>query len=119
MEAYSTRKRNKTVPFAETWMDLETVIQSEVSQRKKSKYRMCVKLLQLCLTLCDPVDCCLPGSSVCEILQARNIEVSCHFLLQGIFPTQGSNPRLVCLLLWQSACLPLSHWEAPGGANIA
>ena len=115
MEAYSTVKRNKTVPFAETWMDLETVIQSEVSQRKKSKYRMCVKLLQLCLTLCDPVDCCLPGSSVCEILQARNIEVSCHFLLQGIFPTQGSNPRLLCLLHWQAGSLPV---VPPGKANI-
>ena len=32
--------------------------------------------------------------------------VSSHFLLQGIFPTQGSNP---CLLHWQANCLPLSH----------
>ena len=29
------------------------------------------KLLQLCLTLCDPMDCSPPGSSVCGILQAR------------------------------------------------
>ena len=29
-------KRNKTVPFAEMWMDLETVIQSEVSQKEKN-----------------------------------------------------------------------------------
>ena len=28
-------KRNKTMPFAEMWMDLETVIQSEVSQKEK------------------------------------------------------------------------------------
>ena len=35
---------------------------------------MCAKLLQLCLTLCDPVDCTLPGSSVCGILQARILE---------------------------------------------
>ena len=35
-----TRKRNKIVPFAETWMDLETVIQSEVSQKEKNKYRI-------------------------------------------------------------------------------
>ena len=34
MEYYSAIKRNKIVPFAETWMDLETVIQSEVCQRK-------------------------------------------------------------------------------------
>ena len=36
MEYYSAIKRNKTVSFAETWMDLETVIQSEVkSEREK------------------------------------------------------------------------------------
>ena len=33
-----------------------------------------------------------------------------HFLLQGIFPTQGSNPRL---LNWQVDSLPLSHLESP------
>ena len=35
MEYYSAIKRNEIVPFAETWMDLETVIQSEVSQKNK------------------------------------------------------------------------------------
>ena len=40
MEYYSAIKRNETVPFAETWMDLETVIQSEVSQREKNKYHI-------------------------------------------------------------------------------
>ena len=34
MEYYSAIKRNKTVPFAETWIDPETVIQSEVRKRK-------------------------------------------------------------------------------------
>ena len=32
---------------------------------------------------------------------SKNTGVGCHFLLQGIFPTQGSNPRL----------LPLQHWS--------
>ena len=32
------------------------------------------KSLQLCLTLCDPVNCSLPGSSVQEILQERILE---------------------------------------------
>ena len=32
-----------------------------------------------------------PGSSVHGILPARILEWGCHFLLQGIFPTQGSN----------------------------
>ena len=38
MEYYSAIRRNEIVPFAETWMDLETVIQSEVSQKEKNKY---------------------------------------------------------------------------------
>ena len=49
---------------------------------------------QLCLTLCDPVDCCLPGSSVHGTSPGRNNGVGCHVLLQGIIPTQGSNPGL-------------------------
>ena len=38
---------------------------------------------------------------------------SCCFLLQGIFPTQGSNVGLLPLLQWQTSSLPLSLWEAP------
>ena len=34
----------------------------------------CVKSLQFCHTLCDPVDCSLPGFSVCGILQAKILE---------------------------------------------
>ena len=40
MEYYSAIKRNKIGSFVETWMDLETVIQSEVSQKEKNKYRI-------------------------------------------------------------------------------
>ena len=40
MECYSAIKRNKIVSFAEMWMDLETDIQSEVSQKEKNKYRI-------------------------------------------------------------------------------
>ena len=38
MEYYSAIKRNKIGSFVETWMNLETVIQSEVSQKEKNKY---------------------------------------------------------------------------------
>ena len=38
--------------------------------------------------------CSPPGSPVHGISQARILELGCHFLLQGIFPTQGSNPYL-------------------------
>ena len=40
MEYYSAIKRNEIGPFVETWRDLETVIQSEVSQKEKNKYRI-------------------------------------------------------------------------------
>ena len=46
-------------------------------------------------TLCDPRDCSPPGSSVHGDSQGRNTGVGCHSLLQGIFPTQGSNPGLL------------------------
>ena len=39
----------------------------------------------------------------------KNTEVGCHFLLQGIFLLQGSNPHP---LHWQADSLPLSHREA-------
>ena len=54
-----------------------------------------VLVAQLCLTLCDPVDCSPPGSSAYGISQARVLRGSCHSLLQGIFPTQGSNLGLL------------------------
>ena len=40
MEYYSATKRNEIGSFVETWMNLETVIQSEVSQKEKNKYCM-------------------------------------------------------------------------------
>ena len=40
MEYYSAIKRNEIESFPETWIDLETVIQSEVSQKEKNKYRI-------------------------------------------------------------------------------
>ena len=45
-------------------------------------------------TLCDPMDCSPPGSSFHWNSPGKNTGVSCHALLQGIFPTQGSNPGL-------------------------
>ena len=45
MEYYSVIERNETGSFVEMWMDLETVIQSEVSQKEKNKY--CI-LMHIC-----------------------------------------------------------------------
>ena len=40
MEYYSAIKRNEIESFVVRWMDLESVLQSEVSQKEKNKYRM-------------------------------------------------------------------------------
>ena len=49
-----------------------------------------IQLLYTCPTLCDPMDSSLPGSSVHGILQEKNTGMGWHFLLLGIFLTQGS-----------------------------
>ena len=56
-----------------------------------------VKVLvpQLCPTLCHPMDCSLPGSSVHQILQARILEWVAISFSRGIFPGQGLNPSLL------------------------
>ena len=54
-----------------------------------------VKVAQSCPTLCDPMDYTVHG-----ILQARILEWIAFTLLQGIFPTQGSNQGLL-------------HWKDP------
>ena len=48
------------------------------------------------------MDCSSPEASI------QLTGVSCHLLLQGIFPTQEENPPLLCLLHWQAGSLPLN-----------
>ena len=57
-------------------------------------------------TLWDPMDYHPPGSSVHGILQARKLEWVA-MILQGIFPTQGLSPHVLCLQHWQAGSLPL------------
>ena len=62
-----------------------------------------------CPTLCNPMDCS-PSRLLCPWnFTGKNTRVGCHFLLQGIFSTQGQNP---CLLHWQADSLPLHHLES-------
>ena len=55
---------------------------------------MCALVAQSCPTLCNPMDCSPPGSSVHRDSPGKNTGVGCLALFQGIFPTQGSNPSL-------------------------
>ena len=69
---------------------------------------VCAKSLQLCTTLCDPMDCSLPGPSVHGDSTGKSTGVVCHLLLQGNLPDQGSNLHLLWLLHWQAGSLPLA-----------
>ena len=55
---------------------------------------MRAKSLQSCLTLCNPMDCSPPGTSVHGDSPGKNTGVGCHALFQGIFPIQGLKPGL-------------------------
>ena len=64
--------------------------QTKIIRKSSVCVCMCVCVCaQLCLTLC------LSGSSVNGIFPGKDTGVGCHFLLQGIFPTQESNPGLL------------------------
>ena len=77
---------------------------------------MCAKLLQLCSTL-QPYS--LPGSSVHGILSPdKSTGVCCRDLFQGIFVTQGSNPRPLCFLHWQAGSLLLVPPGKPLGGIV-
>ena len=60
---------------------------------------ICVcSVAQLCLTLFNTIGLC-PSRLLCPWnFPGKNTGVGCHFLLQGIIPTQGSNLSLLCLL---------------------
>ena len=74
---------------------------------------MCAKSLLSCLTLCDPVDYSLPGSSVRGESPGKNIGVGCHALLHGIFLTKGLNPCLLLSPALQAGSLPAEPQGKP------
>ena len=73
---------------------------------KHSRLFSCCLVAKLCPIL-------LPTRLLCP--WGKNTGVGCHFLLQGIFLIQGSNPHL---LHWPADSLPLSHQGSPGGVSI-
>ena len=78
--------------------DAVEVLHSICQQIWKTQQWLCAVLCwvaQSCLTLCDPMDYCSPGSVVHGDSPGKKTGVGCHALLQGIFPTQGLNPGLL------------------------
>ena len=94
-------------------------------------YAKCVhaQSLQLCPTLCDPMDCSLPISSVHGDSAGKNTGVGCHALLRGSSRPRGQT-HVSCLLHWQAGSLWLAPymqstscgmlgWMTPVGIKIA
>ena len=81
---------------------LETRVEKEIPESI-----LPAKSLQSCLTLVTlwtvPARLLCPWDS-----PGKNTGVGFHFLLQGIFPTQGLSQHLLCLLHWQAASLLLA-----------
>ena len=70
-----------------------------------------VLVTQSRLTLCDPMDCSPSSRLLCPWdSPGKSTGVDCHFLLQGIFLTQGSN---VGLQHWRQILYSLSHPGTP------
>ena len=74
-------------------------------------HSVCIKS---CQTLCDPMDCSLPGSSVHGIFQATILEWIV-ISSRGVFPNQGSNLLLSSLLHWLAGSPPLEPPRKPRG----
>ena len=72
-----------------------------------------------CSDVSDSLQPLQPARLLCPWdFPGKNTGVDCHFILQGIFPTQGSNSHLFCLLHWQADSWPLSHLESHHGVRL-
>ena len=87
------------------WMD------QEVAALIYNKYCCFCLVIKLGLTLATPWTVAHQTPLPMEF--SRQTYWSCHFLLQGIFLTQGWNPHLLCPLDWQVDSLPLGHEGIP------
>jgi len=82
MEYYPAIKRNEIVSFAETWVDLEIVIQSEVNQKEKNKYS---KSMHVCGTAGSiPGLGRFPGEGKGYPLQYSGLENSMDYIVHGV-----------------------------------
>ena len=118
------------------WWDFQSTLKEQGVQKaiqeckgiqtKPRKSSVCGKWVQKTIVLlvcfsgchvqlfCYAMNWSLPGPCPWEFT-GKNTEIGCHFLLQVIFPTQGSN---LCLLHWQADSVPLSHHGSPTGVDL-
>ena len=95
-------------PSTDRWMKKMWHTHTHTHTHTHAQWNFVCVCAQSCPALCDPVRLLCPRD-----FPVKNTGVGCHSFLLGIFPTQGLNPRLLCLLHWQAASLPLSHLGNP------
>ena len=128
MEYYSATKilTNQTLPFLTTWIDLEAIMLSEMSQFSS--------VTQLCLTLCHPMDCSMPDFLVyhqlLELAQTHvhwvgNAIQPSHPLLspsppafnlsqhQGLFKWASFSHQMAKVLEFQFSITPSNEYSGP------
>ena len=97
-DGFPTVLCHSTAPSEYQIAKAQRLLKSSCGVRMQLYQQLCVALClgtQLCPTLCDPMHCSPPGSSAHGDSPGKNIGVGCHTLLQGILPTEGSNPGLL------------------------
>ena len=133
IEYYSAMKMKDILLFTITWTDFERALcsmkwvwprntsrvwsHSYVKSIKKQTHwnRECIvcRVSQSCPTLCNPMDCSPPGSSVHGDSPDKNTGVGCPALLQGIFPTQVSHIAGGIFTSWATREAQRMHWWLP------
>ena len=96
------------VTKSRTWLSDWTELNWADTWNQK-KWCMCVLSLQPCLTLCKPMDCSSPGSSIHRIFQARILEWVDMPSSKGTSSPRGWT-HIFCYSCIAGGFLPLSHW---------
>ena len=108
---HSCAASTPVLPRAEPRPPGQLVHRGKQSRDSLKKYRVCAQSLQSCPTVCDPMDCSLPRSSVHETLQAGILEwVATPSSRGSSWPRDGPASRL---LRWQAGFLPLASPGKP------
>ena len=103
---YQTKLTVVAETSGETWQLLKHP--AELCPNRRSE----VLVTQSCLTLCNPMDCSPPGSSVHGDSPGKNTGVGCYALLQRIFPTQGLKLCLCGSCIGRWILYHCAAWEA-------
>ena len=118
----SPRTARKSNPCSRQLEKACTKNNEDLVQPKKKKHNLCSHKnlhMNVCTCACSVASVVLGSVQDYRLQPARllcawdspgkNTGVGCHALHQGIFPTQGSNPRCLHLLYYRKILYPLSH----------